>query len=167
MDRWIGGDESAGIWDELYHHAQSLDLRAVSKKEGRPKRIYLNDVHPGAIELAVKCADKANVKHMLEYCCADIRDLDLRESPRKPTLPRLIVTNPPWDMRLSGDGVVECWRELESFANRNIHDEGGELWSLSGNPRLQEDIHLPISKSLKFSSAGLDVQLLCHEIPPL
>lgn len=167
VDRWIDGDSTADIWGQVYARAQSLDQRASLRKENRPKQIYLNDVHPGAVELAVNCAEKAGVKHMLEFCSADIRDLDLRASKRKPTLPKAIITNPPWDLRLGGDGVVDSWRALDEFTNRNTHDEGGQLWTLSGNPQLQNNIQLPVSKTIRFSSAGMDVQLLCHEIGSL
>lgn len=167
VDRWLDGETTAATWNQLYARAQSLDLRASVKKENRPKQIYLNDIHPGAIDLAVKCAEKAGVRHMLQFCTADIRDLDLRGSRSKPALPKAIITNPPWDLRLDGEGVADSWYALNEFADRNIHDDGGQLWTLSGDPKLQNNIQLPILKTMKFSSAGMDVQLMCHEVGAL
>lgn len=152
------------LWDEIYSAAQLRDKRNDYCSSQQRKLIYVNDIHRGAVELALQGSEAAQVKNLIEFCCADIANLDLRHSSTKPILPSMIVTNPPWDRRLEGENVVTAWKELNDFADRNIQDSGGEMWTVSGNPLLVDFIHLPVQKRLQFSAAGVDVELTCHRI---
>ena len=126
----------------------------------------MNDIHLWAIELAIKSSEQANVKHLLEFCCSDIADLDLRNSVSKPLLPKLVVTNPPWDRRLSGN-VQKSWESLNQFVDVNICDSGGHLYTLTGDTVLVNNIQLPIKDKISFSAAGVDVQLTGQIINPI
>jgi 23S rRNA G2445 N2-methylase RlmL len=114
VTRWTtdSNKKIINIWDDVYNQAVLRDQRSRSKEMIRKgvlnKKIYLNDLHPGAIELARRSSESANVKHMIEFCSADISELDLRHSLNKPVLPNLIITNPPWDRRLGDSGAASA-----------------------------------------------------------
>jgi 23S rRNA G2445 N2-methylase RlmL len=104
---------------------------------------------------------------MIEFCSADISELDLRHSLNKPVLPNLIITNPPWDRRLGDSGAASAWTSLNQFVDINTSDSGGNLWALSGNPSLQELVELPVKKKYSFSAAGVDLSLVGYYINPI
>lgn len=67
--------------------------------------------------------------------------------------PDMIITNPPWDMRLN-EGAGESWDRLGEFIRGQ---EGCEGWVLTGNRLLLKRIRLASQRTLSLSAAGLDL----------
>lgn len=129
--------------------------------------LQLNDHHAGALRLAQQALRRVGLESLATLTCEDV--LDYRPS-RQPTL---VITNPPWDLRLSasGDGrrtrdagpqsrgrggdarrtgADESWLDELASAGRDGDGDGESAWSALG-------------RFLKRNSgeAGLDAWLLC------
>ena len=120
VDRW-GQDQSINsIWEDVYNNALQRDLRFNKEYQATnfQKKIYANDIHPRAIDLAKDGATAAKVNHLIEFSVGDISNIDLRQSASKMPLPCVMVTNPPWDLRL--DEAADVWEALGYFSERNM-----------------------------------------------
>ena len=57
-------------------------------------QIFGNDIHPGALGLAIDACEEAMVAPLVELSVNDVADHTA------PCTPSIVVTNPPWDLRL-------------------------------------------------------------------
>lgn len=132
--QWL--DLSVDQWHKSYALAQALDNRKELNHADRPPTIFANDIHGGAMKLAVESAVKAKVHRMIQFTNKDIAELpdtiDLRKV-------QTVITNPPWDVRLhDGD---EAWRLLDEFLVEVAQAGGKNAWLLSGSKELSRTIH--------------------------
>jgi len=111
--RWLDTrDASAHSWNRAWLEALQADKRKLLNRVDSIPVIVANDVHPGSIQLAIQSAGNAGVHRMIRFTCEDVSDLEF-----EPHLqPAVIVTNPPWDKRISD--AEEAWRKLGKFADR-------------------------------------------------
>ena len=64
----------------------------------------------------------------------------------------LVVSNPPWGMRLDGEASVAAWRGLGSFLRRECG--GTSAWLLSGSPELTRELRMRAGSKLMLEQAG-------------
>lgn len=107
--RWIDlqADSIVPAWQRVLSHAQSRDRRAALKALNAVPFVYANDHHFGALELARQAAELAGVRHLIDFRCQDAGVY------RPAQRPGIIVTNPPWDLRLHG--AEDSWQALAQF----------------------------------------------------
>ena len=121
--------------------------------------VWGNDLHTGALSLAVRDAEAAGVRDIIRFHHGDCDAWTL------PHAPNLVVTNPPWGQRLmgredgggggGGDGYADpaeaqlaaAWHGLSSFMKR----EAGGAWNSA-------------SRRLPLTVGGVDCRLLQYEI---
>lgn len=109
-------------WKRQIEEAKKLDTR----KSFHNKIIYANDHHSGAIRLAKLAAMNAGVENMIEFDNQEI-------SHYKPSSPiNMIITNPPWDIRLN-ENARDSWEDLKEFGKQIPIKK---LFALSGNEEL-------------------------------
>jgi 23S rRNA G2445 N2-methylase RlmL len=148
----------ADLWDHIYEEALQRDRRAEFLKDKTKPIIFANDIHRGSIELAIRASGTANVHRMIDFSCKDI-------SSYRPKLdPNIILTNPPWDLRL--DGAQSAWSKLGDFSRANTARDAA-VWTLSGNPIVMSDIKLKSSKVIPFRSASLNMQFARYGLDSL
>jgi len=147
---WAG--VSKELWQEVVERAEKKDLR----KEMSASRIKIavgNDIHAGAIELAKHAATAAGVYDLIEFSTNDAEHL----RPQAASNTATIITNPPWDQRLSED-TEASWRKLGSFARTQPN---APLWILAGTPKLLPFLELGKPSSfLAISAANTDMRFL-------
>jgi len=147
-------DSTPSVWDNIWEKANQVDLRKQPNELKSLPRISANDRHRGAIELAVRAAGNAGVHRMIDFSCRDISDYQ----PKSPA--DIVVTNPPWDMRLEGAG--ESWHKLGNFAREHL--DGKTVWALSGNSEITRELRLKTSLRVPLSAAAVDLRFLKYEI---
>lgn len=124
-----------------------------------PQPILANDWHPGAIELAKRDAGSAGVFNDLTFSNADVDEY------RVPRTPTMIVTNPPWDLRLN-EGAGESWEALGRFLKREAGNSDAFL--LSGNPDVTKGLRMKVKRKIPIDQAGMSLRLLHYNVlPPL
>lgn len=111
--RWLDTrDTCAHSWNQAWLEAVQADKRKVLNRADSIPVIVANDIHPGSIQLAIQSAGNAGVHRMIKFTCEDVSDLEFESHLQ----PAVIVTNPPWDKRISD--AEEAWRKLGIFAGR-------------------------------------------------
>jgi 23S rRNA G2445 N2-methylase RlmL len=161
---WI--DIPPKVFDNLIIEARNLDNRH-SSDSSHFAPIYINDKHPGAIQLATAAAEAAGVPNQLVVSCSDVIDYasHLRLSRRtQPIILDTIITNPPWDRRLAV-GADQSWMDLNDFiAEQQLHQPPNSikgLWTLTGEASLSKHLGISrISKEIRFNAAAIDLSFL-------
>lgn len=77
--------------------------------------------------------------------------------------PTLVVSNPPWDLRLS-EGAEESWEAMGRFLKREAG--GGTAWLLSGNPDVTRGLRMKVERKVPIEQAGLSLRLLKYSVLP-
>jgi hypothetical protein len=75
--------------------------------------------------------------------------------------PTLVVTNPPWDLRLS-EGAEESWEALGRFLRREA--PGANAWTLSGTPALTRGLRMRADAKVTIEQAGLKLRLSKYRV---
>ena len=143
-------------WDAVWGAANSADKRAQFVEEGRPLIAIANDIHPGAIELAVRGAEIAGVSKLIDFTCSDIDKYEPKADPR------FILTNPPWDIRL--EGADESWTKLGGFIRTHTPEQADTvLWALSGNPDVMKGLDMKASHHIPIRGAARDMRFIRYD----
>jgi 23S rRNA G2445 N2-methylase RlmL len=134
----------------VYSRAAFNDKRKRGAEESGP-RVFANDMHPGALSLAMRAAEAAGVRDLIQFSCKNIDAMKLTHTER----PGTVCTNPPWDKRLQG--AVNSWIALGEFAEKNM-SPGAHLWTLSGTPGLSREIPYTPKSRFGIRAAGTDME---------
>ena len=101
-------------------------------------QLYGNDIHGGALDILEDSLHQAGLSDLVSISNQNCYDLQLPSS--KGSSPVLVLTNPPWGVRLTDD-MEESWDALRHFL-RDTCLERTEAWVLSGNQKLTSLLRL-------------------------
>ncbi len=137
------------IWRDLI-----VDARArVRRGKERIPPIECADHHRGAISLARRAVEAANLDRSISLQRSDIESL----SPT--TNPSLILVNPPYGERLGElDEVAPSWRALGEFFRRL--EPGFEAYVLCGHPKLSSHLRWKASRRFAVRNGPIDCRWL-------
>ncbi len=117
---WLDLQHAEQQWGDALAAAAARDMRRAGPVGG--VRIFASDIHAGSVAMAQAAARQAGVQDWVQFCCGDVRDL---RPPLSATAGTLIVTNPPWDVRLN-EGAADSWRRLGELVRRVSSSINGE-----------------------------------------
>lgn len=152
---WLDNREKIDTWDEIYLKANALDKRKEMNNIGEPL-LFGNDIHQGSKELAVTSSRKLGVDRIISWSNQDITRY------KQPPHVNTIITNPPWNLRLS-DGADESWVKLASFLHSANVDN---MWTLTGTPELVMSLSeqgLQPIEQLAFSASGTQMRFIKYQ----
>lgn len=149
-----------GTFDEdIWQRELDACLDAESKEETDKKIFFGFDKDKKALEAAIINAKAAGVDHLIEFKRQDIRDLEWPETNPK----GVIITNPPYGVRLGDDAyVVELYRDFSHVLKKNFR--GWEAWILSGNKELTQHLGMKANRRIPVMNGNLDCRLLHYKI---
>jgi predicted RNA methylase len=116
------------------------------QSENSPIEMIGNDIHPGALDLFEAALHQAGLTNAVQVTEGDC--LDWNPQVRHQKGPWMIVSNPPWDVRLTGD-MHTAWEAMRVFLRETV-PSNTVAWVLSGNPAATK--HLGLRKT---PNAGL------------
>lgn len=168
---WGDLDAAMPTWESVFAEAKAGDQR----RHLTEPLIYANDIHEGALALANQAARfvtysrilaashlspmmhcrAAGVSHLITFSSGDVGKYV------PPSRPNVVITNPPWDMRLA-EGADEAWHSLGDFARREMKERA--VWALSGNPDISRHIKLKASVKMPINAASVDMRLLRYDV---
>jgi putative N6-adenine-specific DNA methylase len=140
---------------------RSRDRRAEARSIILPKApciIRGSDRDAGAIDSARANAERAGVLGDIDFA---VQPLSKLVCPRG--RPALVASNPPYGVRV---GEVEGLRDLYARLGQVVRAQcaGSRLAILSGNPRLEGQLRLPLRELLRTRNGGIPVKVLMAEI---
>ena len=153
---WLDNINKIDLWDEIWLKTASLDRRKELNDIGE-KILFGNDVHGGAIELAIAASKKLGISNMIEWSNKDISSYSPKNVVDK------IITNPPWNMRLN-EGTEESWSKLGSFL-LNVPNKDN-MYTLTANPELVINLKkqgLEPYENIPFSSSGNQLRFIKYK----
>jgi putative N6-adenine-specific DNA methylase len=156
ITRWKGADDTKNggptvvdIWKRLLIQATGRAKQGLQRMQSPdcPIQIIGNDIHPGALDLFESALHQAGLTRVVEVTEGDCLDWD--PEVRNPDGPWMIVSNPPWDVRLTGD-MHTAWEAMRVFLRETV-PSNTNAWVLSGNPAATK--HLGLRKTPSTSLA--------------
>jgi putative N6-adenine-specific DNA methylase len=151
--RWkaAGDDPDAvkDIWKRLLTQATTRAKQGLQQlqSDNSPIEMIGNDIHPGALDLFEAALHQAGLTNVVQVTEGDC--LDWNPVVRNPDGPWMIVSNPPWDVRLTGD-MHTAWEAMRVFLRETV-PSNTNAWVLSGNPAATK--HLGLRKTPSTSLA--------------
>ncbi|MSR74077.1 MAG: hypothetical protein EXS14_01195 [Planctomycetes bacterium] len=160
---WIATDTAPGTLRSFaFERFRDRDATAISRIRNEmtrrrrttcPVQFYGSDHHPGAIWIAKRSAQLAGVQ-----TCTRFEELDIANY-APPETPNLVVTNPPWGLRMEeGPGLDAAWRGLGTFLRR--HAQGADAWVLSGAPSVTRHLGLECAERVPLKAGPVDCRFL-------
>jgi putative N6-adenine-specific DNA methylase len=143
----------ARLWPRLHGEATAAMLPSS------PVSIRGSDRDAGAIAAARANADRAGVAADVELTERPISALDFEADDHG-----LLATNPPYGVRVGETRALrDLYARLGQVARANR--PGWRVALLSGNPRLDAQLRLPLHEKLRTRNGGIPVRLLVGEVP--
>lgn len=153
FENWA--DTDSELWAAMKAEAEAQ----ISVPEGL--QLEGADHHEGALRLAQRGADAAGVGELISFRHAPIEDYT-------PSFrPDLVLTNPPWGLRLESDDeeqLANTWASLGAFLKR--HAAPGEAWILSGEKALTQHLRLRAERRIAVKNGPIDCRWIRYELLP-
>jgi putative N6-adenine-specific DNA methylase len=148
FERWPGFDPAG--WQSVRARAQAAILPAGAAP------ILASDRDPGAIQATTANAERAGV----------LGDLTIRQCAlsaiEPPALPGLVLTNPPYGLRIGEAGRLrDLFAQVGHLMRHRL--PGWRLGLLSANPMLERQLDLPLATSWTSINGGIPVRLVVTE----
>jgi 23S rRNA G2445 N2-methylase RlmL len=153
FERWSDFDRR--VWKALREEARDRARAGAA----RIPEIAGADRHPGAIAIARRAVEAAELRDRVRLTVAEVRDLV------PVPVPAVVLTNPPYGERLGAeapDDVAASWRDLGAFLHERCG--GATAWILCGSPELSRHLGLRASRRVPVHNGPIDCRLLCYEI---
>lgn len=144
-------DYDPQLWGRVLREAQDGIQPAAAP-------IFASDLDAGVVEKARRNAARAGVEKLIQFSVGDAREM---VPPCEQ--PGIVVTNPPYGERIGEEGELKLlYRRLtkrwkESFARWRV-------CVLSGNPKLEREIGLPVKQRDRLYNGGIESRLLRYEL---
>ena len=124
---------------------------------------HANDIHDGAVDCLEDSLVQAGLTDLVHVYNQDCYDLELEGNVDSKESPYLVVTNPPWGVRLTDD-VVESWEGLRHFL-RDICPKGRtEAWVLSGHKKATAQLKLRRDKMIPLQTGEQHLRWIQYTI---
>ena len=172
------------IWNQLLMDATKRAQRGIGSLRERNIHILGNDINDRAYLLADASFQQAGLRNVVQLDCTDCAhwkpsidssSAEWNHSENQPvkTLPWMIVSNPPWGVRLSEDMDVS-WEALRTFLRSdssivpksNDDTNQSEAWILSGNANATKHLGLRRSQSVPFQTGDQTLRWLQYILRP-
>lgn len=152
FEQWPDLDSAA--WRRLRDDAE----QRFEKGRLRPLSIIGSDAHPGALSLARRSLEAAQVRDAVKVRRMSVNRAVL-DAP-----PQLVVSNPPWGLRQERRGLEQTWGELGTFLK--THCGGATAYLLSGEPTLTQTLKLRAARRHPVRIAQVDCRWIRYEVLP-
>jgi putative N6-adenine-specific DNA methylase len=128
--RWHHTQDVMSLWKDMLREAtQDAKTGLQVLRESQSCRFYGNELHPGALQLFQDSLYQAGLSDLVEIQQGNCNTYEITSSKGRAVI---VVTNPPWGIRLDSDGEEEAWDDLRTFLRSQL-PPGSEAWILSGN----------------------------------
>lgn len=133
-----------------------LELRAAALPPEAP--ILAFDRQPRMVGEARAAFRAQKLDDVITLTRGEVADLELPDG----LAPGLVVSNPPWGLRLDADEAAAAWRGLGQLARRALG--GWRLALLSGAPEVTRNLGFKASRRFPVVVGGIESRLLLYDV---
>lgn len=178
---WPDFDRQA--WEEAWEEAKDgMNLATMQWKRNGAPPILGADNHPRAVDMARDAVRQAGLEEWISIRESDCCDWQVRETIGHDSK-CMVLTNPPWGMRLGGDDpgeekdggfkrprgqgqeqaiAEESWVALRSFLKQNCGQS--DAYVLCGNPAMSKHLRMRAERKYPVATGGVDCRLLHYKV---
>ena len=138
-------------WKDFNPELLSSIFEDDSNERTFEHRIFGSDINLRAVEAALANAKAAGVADLITVEQREIRDF------KKPEMPAVLITNPPYGERLRPEDLSDIYRTLGEKLKREF--QGGEAWIISSREELFDSMRLRPSFKVPLQNGSLDCEL--------
>ncbi len=138
-------------WKDFNPELLSSIFEDDSNERTFDHRIIGSDINLRAVEAALANAKAAGVADLITVEQREIRDF------KKPEMPAVLITNPPYGERLRPEDLSDIYRTLGEKLKREF--QGGEAWIISSREELFDSMRLRPSFKVPLQNGSLDCEL--------
>ena len=138
-------------WKDFNPELLSSIFEDDSNERTFEHRIVGSDINLRAVEAAQANAKAAGVADLITVEQREIRDF------KKPEMPAVLITNPPYGERLRPEDLSDIYRTLGEKLKREF--QGGEAWIISSREELFDSMRLRPSFKVPLQNGSLDCEL--------
>lgn len=138
-------------WKDFNPELLSSIFEDDSNERTFEHRIVGSDINLRAVEAALANAKAAGVADLITVEQREIRDF------KKPEMPAVLITNPPYGERLRPEELSDIYRTLGEKLKREF--QGGEAWIISSREELFDSMRLRPSFKVPLQNGSLDCEL--------
>ena len=138
-------------WKDFNPELLSSIFEDDSNERTFEHRIVGSDINLRAVEAALANAKAAGVADLITVEQREIRDF------KKPEMPAVLITNPPYGERLRPEDLSDIYRTLGEKLKREF--QGGEAWIISSREELFDSMRLRPSFKMPLQNGSLDCEL--------
>lgn len=159
--KWLQHDNN--LWQELINEAKTRKTKGLERQD-----IYLigYDQHPAALIFATSAAKRLGIEARIILEKRALTDLSLPDN--IPTTPGLIITNPPYGVRLANEHPDEVRQLFQTLGERLKTPEflNWQLYLITSNREPVKALGIRMGKSYRFKNGDLECELLQFNIIP-
>jgi len=165
--RWKSADWKC--WQNLVSESVQQEMQGMewirgTSADGRRNCVIAgNDIEGDAVFLAETYCAQIKMKDIISFNHGNCKSWCPREENFIIEGRTIVVTNPPWGVRLTED-VEESWLRLNEFFRRECTEL--EAWVLSGNKDLTRILRMKKSRSIPLNTADENLRWLQYHIFP-
>lgn len=171
MLRWKEyADLRRDVWPDLLRQATQrakTGIQWLQTNHGNGPRVYVNDLHTGALALLDESLHMAGLPAGLVDItagdCADWKPSILHHDDASNDEPWTVVCNPPWGVRLE-ENVDDSWQALSHFLKQTCPAGRTKAHVLSGNAKATKQLGLRRSQSMPIKVGTQDLRWLQYEL---
>ena len=138
-------------WKDFNPELLSSIFEDDSNERTFEHRIVGSDINLRAVEAALANAKAAGVADLITVEQREIRYF------KKPKMPAVLITNPPYGERLRPEDLSDIYRTLGEKLKREF--QGGEAWIISSREELFDSMRLRPSFKVPLQNGSLDCEL--------
>ena len=154
---WLGHDAAA--WDALLAEARRRQHAGLERLKAAGNLIRGSDRDPRTVRVAQDNAQRAGLTRFIRFEQADLADC----RPLGHERPGLVVTNPPYGLRLGGDSHLPAMYALLGERLKQ-HFDGWHAAVFTGNPDLGKRMGLRAQRFHTLYNGPVECRLLHFEI---
>lgn len=142
------------VWDKVVDEIMDQEIEVV---EDQPPMFYGYDLDRKAISMAKVNAKEAGVDHLIKFERRDVSEL------KPPVLKGMIVTNPPYGVRVGDEFfLVETYKNFSFTLKDNF--KGWDVWILSGNSELTRHFGMRAERKFPVVNGGIDCRWIHYKV---
>ena len=154
---WLGHDAAA--WEALLAEARRRQHTGLERLKAAGNLIRGSDRDPRTVRVAQDNAQRAGLTRFIRFQQADLADCH----PLRQERPGLVVTNPPYGLRLGGDSHLPAMYALLGERLKQ-HFDGWHAAVFTGNPDLGKRMGLRAQRFHTLYNGPVECRLLHFEI---